>query len=282
MQAPEPLRIDVVTIFPGMLKGFLEESMLKRAVRLGAVRFGTVDPREFTHDARRTTDDRPFGGGPGMVMLPGPLFGAVESVATEASRVLVMTPSGKRFGQRDAERLANERHLVFLCGHYEGIDDRVREALATEEFSIGDYVLTNGALPAAVIIDAVVRLLPGVLGGDGAAQDESFQQGLLEHPQYTRPLDFRGMRVPAVLRSGDHRAIAAWRLAEAERRTLERRPDLAALAGLPRSPVPPKKKRRGNRQTTLPTTQQHSRVPAPADDPNGPSATFEGREEGTP
>jgi tRNA (guanine37-N1)-methyltransferase len=276
------LRIDVVTIFPGMLKGFLEESMLKRAVKLGAVRFGTVDPREFAQDARRTTDDRPYGGGPGMVMLPGPLFGAVESVVSEASRVLLMAPSGKRFEQRDAERLAKERHLVFLCGHYEGIDDRVREALATEEFSIGDYVLTNGVLPAAVIIDAVVRLLPGVLGGEGAAQDESFQQGLLEYPQYTRPVDFRGMRVPDVLRGGNHRAIAAWRLAESERRTLERRPDLAALAGLPRPPAAPGKRRRSDRQTTTgSTTQQPFGTSAPAACPQQPPAASGEREEGT-
>lgn len=257
MQDREALRIDVVTIFPGMLKGFLEESMLKRAVQQGAVRFGTIDPRDFTTDARRTTDDRPYGGGPGMVMLPGPLFGAVESVKAEGTRVVLMSPSGKPFRQADAERLSGERHLVFLCGHYEGIDDRVREALVTEELSIGDFVLTNGVLPAAVVIDAVVRLLPGVLGGEGAAQEESFQQGLLEYPQYTRPVEFRGMKVPDILRSGNHRAIADWRQAEAERLTLERRPDLAALAGLPRPPKPNKPKRRHGRPPTKPSTEEH-------------------------
>lgn len=232
-QSREPLRIDVVTLFPGMLGGFLDESMLKRAVRLGAVRFGLINPRDFTHDVHRTADDRPYGGGPGMVMLPGPLFEAVESVRDETARVVLMSPSGRRFEQADAQRLAQERHLVFLCGHYEGVDERVREALATEELSIGDYVLTNGVLPAAVVIDAVVRLLPGVLGGGTEATDkESFQHGLLEHPQYTRPETFRGMQVPAILRSGDHGAIAAWRRREAERRTIERRPDLAARAGL--------------------------------------------------
>ena len=266
-----------------MLKGFLEESMLKRAVTQGAVRFGTVDPRDFTEDARRTTDDRPYGGGPGMVMLPGPLFGAVESVKDESARVILMSPSGKVFQQQDAERLAGERHLVFLCGHYEGIDDRVREGLVTEELSIGDYVLTNGVLPAAVVIDAVVRLLPGVLGGEGATQEESFQQGLLEYPQYTRPIEFRGMKVPDILRSGNHRAIAEWRLAESERLTLYRRPDLAALAGLPHPPKPPKTKRRhGRTSTTTPTEEQPSRISTPqGGDPSAASAQSEGREEGT-
>lgn len=143
-----------------------------------------------------------------------------------------MSPSGKQFRQNDAQRLSSESHLIFVCGHYEGVDERVREALVNEELSIGDYVLTNGVLPAAVVIDSVVRLLPGVLGGEGALEEESFQKGLLEYPQYTRPLDFRGMTVPEVLRSGNHRRIAEWRLAQAERRTIQRRPDLAALAGL--------------------------------------------------
>jgi len=238
------LRIDVVTIFPNMLNGFLEESMLKRATHKGMVSFGTVNPRDFADDARRTTDDRPYGGGPGMVMIPGPLFGAIESVATDSTQVLLMSPSGKRFEQSDAERLAQASHLVFVCGHYEGIDERVRDALIDEEFSIGDYVLTNGVLPAAVIIDATVRLLPGVLGNDGATQEESFQKGLLEYPQYTRPEDFRGMRVPDILLGGHHKNIAEWRQQQAEQRTLERRPDLAALAGLPKPPKESKTKRR--------------------------------------
>ena len=244
MQTQGALRIDVVTIFPSMLNGFLEESILKRAASKGAVSFGTVNPRDFADDARRTTDDRPYGGGPGMVMIPGPLFGAIESVATDSTQVLLMSPSGKRFEQSDAERLAHASHLVFVCGHYEGIDERVRDALIDEEFSIGDYVLTNGVLPAAVIIDATVRLLPGVLGNDGATQEESFQKGLLEYPQYTRPEDFRGMRVPDILLGGHHKNIAEWRQQQAEQRTLERRPDLVALAGLPRPPKPPKSKRR--------------------------------------
>ena len=245
MATAVPLRIDVITIFPNMLRGFLDESMLKRAADMGAVQYNTVNPRDFTTDPHRTTDDRPYGGGPGMVMLPGPLFDAVESVRDEGTRVLLMTPSGKPFRQADANRLAKESHLVFICGHYEGIDERVREALVDEEFSIGDYVLTNGVLPAAVIIDSVVRLLPGVLGGDGATEEESFQNGLLECPQYTRPVDFRGMLVPEVLRSGNHKAIAEWRREKAEALTLERRPDLAAAAGLPRPPKPTRRRRSG-------------------------------------
>lgn len=246
-----PLQIDIVTVFPDMLSGFLESSMLKRATKLGAARFNLVNLRDFAEGARRTTDDRPYGGGPGMVMLADPIVKAVESLAGTETKRVMMTPSGKRFDQRDAHRLSQERHLVFVCGHYEGIDDRVRQLLQPEELSIGDYVLTNGVLPAAVVIDAVVRLLPGVLGGEGATVDESFETGLLDFPQFTRPVEYRGLRVPEVLQSGNHAAIAAWRKAEAERITLERRPDLAARMGLPR-PEPEtrrdKRKRRPRRQ----------------------------------
>ncbi len=220
------MRVDIITIFPGMLQGFLRESMLKRAVELGKVTFNTVDLREFTHDVHRTTDDRPYGGGPGMVMKPEPLFEAVESVRSEGCRVVLMTPQGRPFRQAVAEELATDEHLVFVCGHYEGVDERVRQALVTDEISIGDYVLTNGVLPAAVVVDAVVRLIPGVLGGDGAAADESFSEGLLEYPQYTRPAEFRGMKVPEMLLSGNHPAIADWRHQQSEQRTRERRPDL--------------------------------------------------------
>jgi tRNA (guanine37-N1)-methyltransferase len=209
-----------------MLKGFLEESMLKRAAARGAVSFGVIDLRTFTDDAHRTTDDRPYGGGPGMVMMPEPIFRAVESVRGPASHVVLMSPQGRPFEQARAWELAKERHLVFVCGHYEGVDERVREALVDEEISIGDYVLTNGVLPAAVVVDAVVRLLPGVLGGEDAAAQESFADGRLEYPQYTRPAAFRGMRVPDVLLSGHHGDVARWRLREAERRTRTRRPDL--------------------------------------------------------
>lgn len=256
------LCVDIVTVFPTMLNGFLDESMLKRAAKLGAVKFGTVNPRDFTTDAHRTTDDRPYGGGPGMVMLADPLMKAVESVATPASKIIMMTPSGKTFAQADAKRLAREKHLVFVCGHYEGIDERVRQLLAPEEISIGDYILTNGVLPAAVVIDSVVRLLPGVLGGEGATHDESFETGLLEYPHYTRPPEYRGLRVPDILQSGNHKAIAAWRQSEAERLTLERRPDLALQAGLPRSAPINIKKRRTRRHDTTQEEEKHPAAPA--------------------
>lgn len=222
----EPLRIDIVTIFPEMLRGFLQESILKRAQQMGAVQFRVIDLRDFTTDRHRTTDDRPYGGGPGMVMKPEPFFAAVESVRTPASRVILMTPQGRTFDQAVARELAGCEHMVFLCGHYEGVDERVRTHLATDEISIGDYVLTNGTLAAAVVVDAVVRLLAGVVGGSGAVSDDSFARGGLEYPQYTRPAVFRGLGVPDVLVSGDHAEIARWREEEARRRTEQRRPDL--------------------------------------------------------
>lgn len=223
----EPLLIDVITVFPGMLRGFLEESMLKRAVAMGAVVFRTIDLRDFAHDARRTVDDRPFGGGPGMIMKPELWIEAIEALRTPGTRVILMTPSGKTFRQAEARRLAQEKHLILVCGHYEGIDERVRDALVTDELSIGDYVLTNGTLPAAVVTDAVVRLLPGVLGGgEVATQDESFTESLLEFPQYTRPAIYRGMAVPDVLQSGNHADVAAWRKGQALDRTARQRPDL--------------------------------------------------------
>ncbi len=224
----EALKIDVITIFPQMLNGFLQESMMKRAADAGLVEFRTINPRDFTLDKHNTTDDRPFGGGPGMVMKPEPIFAAVESVKTPESHVILMTPQNRPFEQADARRLADTySHLIFICGHYEGVDDRVRDALVDEEISIGDYVLTNGVLSATVVIDAVVRLRPGVLGGgEVATEDESFSDGLLEYPQYTRPPEFRGMKVPEILFSGDHGKIADWRHKQALKRTLERRRDL--------------------------------------------------------
>jgi len=227
----DPVAVDIVTIFPGMLNGFLGESMMKRAATLGHVRFRTINPRDFTTDIHRTTDDRPYGGGPGMVMMPEPLFGAVESVRTPSARVILMTPQGRPFKQNMACDLAKSRHLVFVCGQYEGVDERVRDGLVTEEISVGDYVLTSGTLAAAVVIDAVVRLLPGVLGGEGATVEESFNGGMLEYPQYTRPPVFRGMVVPEVLRSGDHGRIAEWRAEQARIRTKQRRPDLLESKG---------------------------------------------------
>ena len=221
-----PLDIDIITIFPDILDGFVGESMLKRAVAGGSVRICCIDLRAFAHDTRRTTDDRAYGGGPGMLMKPEPLFEAVESVRRPESRVVLMTPQGRPFRQRVASALAQERHLVFVCGHYEGVDERVRESLVDDELSIGDYVLTNGVLAAAVVVDAVVRLLPGVLGGDGAVEDESFATAALEYPQYTRPPVFRGLRVPDVLLSGHHAEIEGWRREQSEKRTRERRPDL--------------------------------------------------------
>jgi tRNA (guanine37-N1)-methyltransferase len=221
------MKIDVLTIFPEMLDGFLGQSMMKRAAQAGHVRFNPVNLRNFALDKHRTTDDRPFGGGPGMVMKPEPLFRAVESLRTETSRVILMCPQGKPFVQQTARELAGEEHLIFICGHYEGIDERVRETLVDDEISIGDYVLTNGVLSAAVVIDAVVRLIPGVLGGEGAAESESFSEPLLEGPQYTRPAEFRGMKVPDELLSGNHAAVANWHRQQAEQRTAARRPDLA-------------------------------------------------------
>ena len=227
-----PLRIDVITIFPGMLKGFLEESILKRAAQKGLVVFNAVDLREFTTDRHQTTDDRPFGGGAGMVMKPEPLFKAVESVRTPEASVILMTPQGRKFEQDCAVGLSKARHLIFICGHYEGVDERVRTHLATDEISIGDYVLTNGVLPAAVVIDATVRLVPGVLGNDETIREESFTDGMLEYPHYTRPRIFRGLDVPEVLLSGDHQVIAQWRREQAERRTKEKRPDLVRMREL--------------------------------------------------
>jgi tRNA (guanine37-N1)-methyltransferase len=190
------------------------------------VQFRTIQLRDFTSDRHRTTDQRPFGGGPGMVMAPEPIFQAVESVRTPDARVILMTPQGRPFRQAIAAELARASHLIFVCGHYEGVDERVREHLVDDEISIGDYVLTNGVLAAAVVTDAVVRLVPGVLGAPESARDESFSQGLLEYPQYTRPAVFRGHAVPEVLLSGDHGRIASWRREQSLKRSVERRPDL--------------------------------------------------------
>ncbi|HMP72706.1 MAG TPA: tRNA (guanosine(37)-N1)-methyltransferase TrmD [Kiritimatiellia bacterium] len=221
------LAIDVITIFPRMLEGFLAESMMKRAASAGAASFRTIDPRDFTTDVHRTVDDRPYGGGPGMVMKPEPLAAAIESVLTPHSRLLIMAPQGVPFRQPLAAQLAAQaRHLIFVCGHYEGIDDRIRQHFHAQEISIGDYILTNGVLPAAVVIDAVVRLLPGVLGCETSAEQESFSHGLLEAPQFTRPETFRGLDIPPVLKSGNHEAIRTWRQRQALDLTRARRPDL--------------------------------------------------------
>ncbi len=222
-----PLRIDVLTVFPKMLQGFVGESILRRAIAMGAVEINAVDVRDFAHDARGTLDDKPYGGGAGMLMKPEPLFEAIESLRRPDTRVIVMTPQGAPFRQATARRLAQATHLLFVCGHYEGIDERVLEGLADEQLSIGDYVLTNGALPAAVIIDSVTRLLPGVLGGGAeATAKESFSDGLLEQAQYTRPPVYRGRVVPEVLQSGDHARMEQWRKNQMLDRTVKHRPDL--------------------------------------------------------
>lgn len=222
-----PLRIDILTVFPGMIKGFVEESILKRASAMGAVEIRAIDVRDFTHDARGTVDDKPYGGGAGMLMKPEPLFEAVESIKTAHSHVIMMSPQGKPFVQEDAQRLAQKEHLIFICGHYEGVDERAVTTLATEQLSIGDYVLTNGALPAAVVIDSITRLLPGVLGGGNVATEkESFSEGLLEQAQYTRPPVYRGLAVPDVLLRGHHAVMETWKKHQMLDRTAKRRPDL--------------------------------------------------------
>jgi len=220
------MKIDVLTLFPAMFAGPLDESIVKRARAAGLLDLKIHNLRDWTHDRHKTVDDRPFGGGPGMLLKPEPLFEAVESLKREKTRVILLSPAGRPFRQAIARELAQGDDLLLVTGHYEGFDERVREALADDELSIGDYVLTNGALPAMVVIDAVVRLLPGVLGDDESPHDESFSQGRLEYPQYTRPAEFRGMSVPDVLVSGNHAEIEKWRREQAERRTKERRPDL--------------------------------------------------------
>lgn len=218
--------IEILTLFPAICAGPLGESMMKRARESGKVDIRIHNLRDWATDKHRTTDDMPFGGGQGMVMKAEPIFAAVEQLRTEKCRVLLLTPQGAVFRQAMAQRLAAETHLILICGHYEGVDHRVVEALVDEEVSIGDYVLTNGALAAAVVADAVVRLLPGVLGDDRSAVEESFSHGRLEAPHYTRPAEFRGLRVPDVLLGGNHAAIAKWREAEGLARTRQNRPDL--------------------------------------------------------
>jgi tRNA (guanine37-N1)-methyltransferase len=220
------MKIDVLTLFPAMFAGPLDESIIMRARKAGLLELKTHNLRDWTHDRHKTVDDRPFGGGPGMLLKPEPIFEAVESLQRAETKVILLSPSGRKFDQAIARELAAEKDLLLITGHYEGFDERVREALADDELSIGDYVLTNGALPAMVVIDAVTRLLPGVLGDDDSSREESFSTGLLEYPQYTRPAEFRGMRVPDVLVSGNHAEIENWRHEQARLKTQARRPDL--------------------------------------------------------
>ena len=220
------MKIDVLTLFPAMFAGPLDESIVRRARAANLLDLKVHNLRDWTHDRHKTVDDRPFGGGPGMLLKVEPLFEAIESLRREKTKVILLSPSGRKFDQSIARELAQSEDLLLVCGSYEGFDERVREALADDELSIGDYVLTNGALPAMVVIDAVARLLPGVLGDDESSHDESFSAGLLEYPQYTRPAEFRGMKVPEVLLNGNHAEIEKWRREQAKLRTKAQRPDL--------------------------------------------------------
>ncbi len=227
------MQIDLVTLFPEFFSSPLSQSMLRRAQEMGAVTFRVINLRDFATDRHKVCDDRPFGGGPGMVLKIEPLVAAIRAVRQEDPEVwvILLSPQGKVFDQEKAQDLAGRKHLLLLCGHYEGVDDRIRYYI-NEEISAGDYILTGGEIPALVVADAVTRLLPGVLGGEGAAAEESFQLGLLEYPHYTRPRIFEGHAVPEVLLSGDHAAIARWRRQQALRRTVRQRPDLLAKARL--------------------------------------------------
>jgi tRNA (guanine37-N1)-methyltransferase len=231
------MRIDIISLFPEMFSGPFGVSIIKRACEAGRLTIGITNPRDFTSDKHRIVDDSPFGGGCGMVMKPEPIFGAVRSLITDPNqrrRIVLTCPGGSRFDQAKARELAGYDQLILICGHYEGIDERVRRHLVDEALSIGDYVLTGGELPAMVVADAVARMLPGVLGASGGAEEDSFYNGLLEYPQYTRPRLFEGWEVPEVLLSGDHAKIARWRRKLSLKNTLERRPDL--LAAVPLDP----------------------------------------------
>ena len=233
------LSFTAITIFPRMFDSFVGHSILKRALEKGSISFRTIDPRDFTTDRHRTADDSPYGGGQGMVMKPEPLVSAIEQARNEApgARVVLLTPQGRVFSQEVARRLAQERHIVLVCGRYEGIDERVKE-FVDEEISVGDYTLSGGEPAANVVIDAVARLIPGVLGNENSAAEETFTEDLLEYPQYTRPEDFRGLKVPEILLSGDHERIRRWRREQSLLRTRERRPDLYAKVRQATEPQP--------------------------------------------
>jgi tRNA (guanine37-N1)-methyltransferase len=223
------MRIDILTLFPEMFGPILGTSIPKRAAQKGLVEYRLTNIRDFATDAHKSVDDKPFGGGPGMVMMAPVIFDAVEAVEKEDPRPatrIVLSPQGMVFDQRIAEALAKQDRILMIAGHYEGFDERIIEGLEPMELSIGDYVLSGGELAAMVVVDAIVRLLPGALGAEDGAADETFTDGLIEHPQYTRPREFRGMNVPDVLLSGNHKLIAQWRLEQRKKRTQERRPDL--------------------------------------------------------
>ncbi|UPM56495.1 tRNA (guanosine(37)-N1)-methyltransferase TrmD [Gottfriedia acidiceleris] len=223
------MKLDFLTLFPEMFEGVLNSSILKKAQEKEAVKFRCVNFRDFSTNKHSNVDDYPYGGGAGMVLAPQPIFDAVDELVSKSEnkpRVVLLCPQGERFNQRKAEELAKEEHLIFICGHYEGYDERIREHVVTDEISIGDYVLTGGELGAMVIADSVVRLLPGVLGNTTSKIEDSFSTGLLEHPHYTRPAEFRGHKVPDVLLSGNHAKIEEWRTKQSFKRTITRRPDL--------------------------------------------------------
>jgi tRNA (guanine37-N1)-methyltransferase len=228
------MRFDLVTIFPGLCAGPLGEGIVRRAIDRGLVDVRVHDLRDYTTDRHRSVDDVSYGGGPGMVFKPEPLFSAVDALRADGAidAVILTSPQGRRFTQREAERLAGLTRVVLLCGRYEGVDDRVRSGLATEELSIGDYVLSGGELAALVIVDAVVRLVPGAVGDEASVEVDSFSRGLLDYPHFTRPAEFRGLRVPDVLLSGHHGDIRRWRKRESLARTLALRPDLLPAAEL--------------------------------------------------
>ncbi|NOT02413.1 MAG: tRNA (guanosine(37)-N1)-methyltransferase TrmD [Phycisphaerales bacterium] len=234
------MRIDVLTLFPDVFDGFLGSSIVARAIASGLVQVRCVNYRDFATDRHRSVDDSPFGGGPGMVMMCGPVFDAVGSITRDCDpppSLVLLTPQGERLTQPMVNEFSGERHLLLLCGHYEGFDERIREGLRPREVSIGDYVLSGGEPAAMVLIDALVRLLPGALGDEASTTEESFSAGLLEYPQYTKPRSFRGMEVPEVLLSGHHARIEAWRRAQSLERTRRRRPDLLTDANDSNAPI---------------------------------------------
>jgi tRNA (guanine37-N1)-methyltransferase len=216
------LKIDVLTLFPKMFEGILDESIIKRAQEKKLVKIKVHNLRDWSADKHKKADDKPYGGGPGMILSCQPIFDAVRKLAGPRSRVILLSPQGKRLNQTLANRLAKLKHLILICGHYEGVDDRVRKAIATDEISIGEYVLTGGELPAMVLIDAAVRMIPGVLGNRESAENESFQGDLLEYPQYTRPRVYKGLKVPGVLLTGDHEKIEQWRYNQALKKTRQK------------------------------------------------------------
>ncbi|MDP2662391.1 MAG: tRNA (guanosine(37)-N1)-methyltransferase TrmD [Dehalococcoidia bacterium] len=227
------MRVDILTLFPEMFRGPFDESIVKRAIDRGLVEVAFHNIRDFSTDKHRTVDDAPYGGGPGMVMKPDPVFAAVESLALpEGTPVVLLGPQGRLFNQRIAEELASRERLALICGHYEGVDERIREHLINDEISIGDYILTGGEIPAMVLVDAVTRLVPGVLGSDESISTDSLSSGLLQFPLYTRPLDFKGWKPPEVLLSGRHQEIARWRRRQSLLRTKERRPELLEVVEL--------------------------------------------------